>query len=123
MSTIGGKFVEIDLHRGGEILGGGAAVGDAHRDRLADIAHLVLRQHRLHGSLEPRQPGVRNDRLHAGKIGDGEHGVRRPGGLAYGADARVRQRTAYESKFAHARQVDIGDEFATAAQQAVVFQP
>ena len=44
----------------------------------------------------------------------------RAGWFAHGADARMGERAAYEGKFAHAGQADIGDELAAPAQQAVV---
>lgn len=44
----------------------------------------------------------------------------RAGRLADGADARVGQRAAYEGEVLHARQAQVGDELALAAQVAVV---
>ena len=111
------QFVEVHFDRGGEVLGLGAGRGDADGDGLADMAHLVLREHRLLRRLEAGQRTDRDDRRDAGQIGGREHQAVR---LADRADARVGDRAAHEGKFLHAGQPDVGDEHATAAQVAIV---
>ncbi|MCY1511676.1 hypothetical protein D9M68_461120 [compost metagenome] len=41
------KFIEIQSHEGRDILRLGTGAGHAHRHKFADLAHFVLRQHRL----------------------------------------------------------------------------
>ena len=78
-SLTAGSALEIDLHRGGGVLGDVAAVGDHHRDRLADIADLVARQGELRARrLDGRVGHQHRDRLlamRAGRSSRGEHGV------------------------------------------------
>ena len=116
------QFVELDIDRGRKVFRLGAVRCDADRDRLADMTHLVGRQHRLRGWLEPRQTRHRDDRLHAHEILRHEHRCLRAGGLADAANARMRDRAAHEGEIAHAGQPDVGDEFALAAQVAVILQ-
>ena len=47
--------LDLDLDQPDRVLGDAGAVGQHHRDRLADIAHLRLGDHRLHEGLEIRQ--------------------------------------------------------------------
>ena len=116
------QFVELDIDRSRKVFRLRAARCDADSDRLADVAHLVGRQHRLRGWLEPRQAGHRHDRLNAGEILRDEHRGFRAGGLADAANARMRDRAAHEGQIAHAGQPDVGDELALAAQVAVILQ-
>ena len=77
----------VDLDLGGGVAGGLRVVGGDDRDRLALVADLVPRQHRLVGDLEPV-------RLAAGHVLVREHGVdaaapRAPGAMLI---SRIRAR-------------------------------
>jgi hypothetical protein len=70
--------IVVDLDETRRILGYVAAVRDNHRDRLADIAGFILRQH--HGHEELRDGGVWNEKRERllrrfGQIGIGQHEV------------------------------------------------
>ena len=69
----GGQFLEIDRDALGDVLGLRARAPQAHRDELADLAHLVARKRRLLGGLEAGKSGDRDDRFHAVEIGGGEN--------------------------------------------------
>ena len=49
------QLVELDIDCGRQVFRFGAVRCDTDRDRLADVTHLVGRQHGLRGRLEPRQ--------------------------------------------------------------------
>ena len=49
------QLLEIDLDALGDVLGLGTAGGDAHRHRLADMAHAIHGQRMLRGRLEAGQ--------------------------------------------------------------------
>jgi hypothetical protein len=115
------KLVEIELDLFGEILGGGARRRDGHGDKLADKAHLALRQRVLHRRFVARHRARRRYRIDAGQIGSDEHrgfAVRRLGDAAQDG---VRHGAAQESHLALVRQDDVGDIVAAAAEKAVVF--
>jgi len=118
----GRQFVEIDLHRGGQVFRFGATCCDADSDRLADMAHRVTRQHRLRRRLEAGQARDRYDRLHANQVLRHEYRSLGTGWLADGADAGVRDRAADEREIAHAGQANVGNELALAAQVPVILQ-
>ena len=126
---------EIDGDQLGRVFREIAALGQDHRDRLADVPHLVMGQQRLlrieEGVLDLRGPFPRQRQLgvgHRGKelgqlravqhIGD----ARRRGGARQvdRADARVRHLAAHEHRMQRVGQLQIGDELAAAQQQAAV---
>jgi hypothetical protein len=68
----GRKLLEIDLDARGDILSLGPCPADAHCNELADLTHLLAREHRLLRRLESRETGHGDDRLHADKVRGGE---------------------------------------------------
>ena len=116
------QFVEVERHHFGDIFGFGARLGDTGRQRLADMAHLLARQHRLYRAAKSRQTGIGTDALHAVEIGHDEDFVLVALWLDDAAHQRMRRRTAHEGDVQHAGQPDVGDKPATAAQIAVVLQ-
>ncbi len=111
--------VGVDLR--GDVLGFGAGGRDAHRDRLAHQAHLVLRERPEVRGLESRERGHGADRLDAVEVLHREYAVLESGGLLDAEDASMRDRRAHERHLQHARALDVADELAAAAQVAVVF--
>ncbi len=85
------------------------------------MPHFFICEDRLRRRLEARQTGIGDNRLDAGQIGGNEDVFLESSGLADIQDFRVRQRAAHEGQFAHAGQLDVADEFALAAQIAVIF--
>ena len=112
--------LEIDRDAIGHVLGLGAGVGDADRDRLAHLAHLPGREHGLGRRLEPRQGGDRADRLDAFHVVVGEDAradvVRDVDTL----DQGMRDGAPDEGRFELAGEAEIADEAAAAAHQPVV---
>ncbi len=98
-----------------------------HRDRLADIAHELVRQHRLAVGLERFQPGeAEADRRQMRDIGVGPHGMHAgQGERSTGIDrldAAVRHRRAHHAHRPLAGEIDVGGEAALPGQQRAVFQ-
>ena len=63
------QLLEIELDGSRDVLGFGAGSRDAHRDELADLAHLVGGEHRLLRDLEAGKRRDGADRLDAVEIG------------------------------------------------------
>ena len=116
----GGQLLELDLDQRRDVLGFRASRRDAHRDQLADLAHLALREHVLRRRLEALERRVGDDRSDAGEIVDGEDRLLVTGGLAHRADARVRHRRAHERDVEHPDHADVADVLAAAAEEARV---
>ena len=116
----GGQLLEVDLDQRRDVLGFRAGRRNAHRDELADLAHLVLREDVLRRRLEALQRRVGDDRLDAGEVVDREDRVLVAGGLADGADARVRDRRTHERDVEHSDHADVADVLAAAAEEAFV---
>ncbi len=114
------QLVEVERHRGRDILGLRARRRHAHGDEFTDLAHFSNSKHRLLGDLEPRQTGHRADRLDAGEIARDKHRTAKFVRHMDAADARMRQRAAHERHVLQAGQADVGDELAAPAHQAVV---
>jgi hypothetical protein len=105
------------------------AVGDHHRDRLAHVAHLVLRDHRLeerHDGVDRvlphrdlRQPTERT--LHLRRRNDGadaEHGGRLR--VINSLQSPMRHGAAHDRGMQHPIAREIGDVLPLALQQALV---
>ena len=126
----------IDAHQIDRILGKITVVGDDHRHRLADVAHLVpgkqglarvknLVRHRRAPLARQwqllildrrnffRQLKPAHDKAHARCRGSAAEVDR--------FDARMRHRTAHECDMQHSGQREIGDVLALPAQQPVIF--
>ena len=114
------QLLEIDLDACGDILGLGPRPADAHRDELADLPHLLAREHRLLGCLESRQAGHRDDRLHPDKVRGSESLAAMLLRNVDGAQLCVGERRADEGDVFHAREADIADKLAAPAQKSVV---
>jgi len=84
------------------------------------MADLAGREHRLLGDLETGQRRYRADRLHIGQIICREDNVTIALWNMNGLYPGMRQRAANEGNILQARQSDIGNELATAAQKAVI---
>ncbi len=112
--------LEIELDQLRRVLGGVAAVCDDDRDRLADVADLVMGQQRLlridEFVLHQRRPfarqrhlRVRHRRQHARELRPGQHkdNAGRGGGARHvdRLDARMRLRAADEHRMQHVRQI------------------
>jgi hypothetical protein len=130
-----GQWIEVCGHQRRCILGGVAAFGQHHRDRLADVANLVMGEQRLlriddivPHVLRPfsrqRELRVRHRRQQACKIGaaqgKGDAGAGRGAREIDGADARMRERAAHERRVQHVRQIEIGNEMPAAGEQAAI---
>jgi hypothetical protein len=123
--------LEVELDRLGRVLAERAALGDHHRDRLADVAHGVFRHHRLLVGTElgkPHKPHRDPGELAAaGKVRRGVHRVHSRHAARSrrvdAADRRVRARTAQERGVQHAGNVQVVGELAAAAQQAQILHP
>ena len=118
--------LDVERDRRERVLGGGGAVGQHHRDRLADIADLVVRDHRLLEGLEGGRGFLpqRNGRDRGADIGGGDDGMharpRQCRARIDRADASMRDRAAQDHRvqkmFAH----EVVDELAAAAQKAQI---
>ena len=132
------QFFEVQPDRFGRVLGLVAGLGDDDRDRLADMAHLVVRQERLlrieEFVLDDRGPFARHRDLALGhrrqqlqQIGaiERQHDAGHRGGARKvdRADAGMRRRAAHQHRVQHARQHQIGDELPLAGQKPAVFAP
>jgi hypothetical protein len=115
----GQRFV-IHLDQRRDVLGFRAGRRDAHRDRLADLAHLAPGEDVLRRRAEALERRVGDDRLHAGEVVDGEDRGFVAGGSPHRADARVRDRRAHERDLQHAGEAQVGDVLAAAAEEAPV---
>ena len=112
MSTTAGSSSYSTTDLRGDVFGFGARARNAHRDRLADVADLVLRQRPKVRGFEALERRDGADRLYAVEILHGEHARLESGGLADAEDASVRDRRAHEGDFEHARAPDVADELA-----------
>ena len=72
-------------------------------------------------TLKPRSAGHRADRLDAGEVGKREDGPLVRVGNFDAAHARMGERAAHERHILHAGEMQIGNELAAPAQQAIVF--
>src|SRR5581483_7259480 len=111
----------------------GGAVRDDHGDRLADVAHLVrgnnVLRERLHlgNGIEADGHLGQGAGIVRGKLARREHRVyarQAARGIGvYADDAPVRDLAAYDDGVQHARQMDVVDIAALAAQQPQVLDP
>ena len=122
------QLFDIEGDRADPVLGQRRAVGQHDRDRLADIAHAVGRDHWLQEALRPGQrQQTQRDARHRADVfrrDDGAHpwyGKRRAG--VDGGDAAVRDRAAQDGRMQHALALQIADELAAAAQKPRILDP
>ena len=120
----------LDLHRDeiGGVLGDVRVFGEHRGDRLADIAHRAVRQHRLAIRIERRDGAfAKIDRRHVGDVGGGPHrddaGQRPRRGRIDRDDAAVGVRRAHDAHVQLMREIDVAGELAAAGDQRRVFQP
>src|SRR5262249_30822788 len=116
-----GQLFEGDFGRIGEVFGLGPRLRDAHRDQLADLAHLAAREDRLLGSLEALEARDGADRLDALEILGRKDQRLEPGGLSDGANPGVCHGRAHEGDFEHAGKPDVSDVLALPEKEALVF--
>ena len=125
--------IDLDDDIANRILGDVAAVCDDHRDRLADVTHLVFRERQLRASVKDeirnrRRRNQNRPRLEVvaqvgGRV-DGVHARPQPCRRHVDArDAPVRVLAAHERDVQHSRKLHVVDEQRAARQQARVFVP
>ena len=112
-----GQLVELDVDLLGQVFGLGARRRDAHRDRLADEAHLAVRQRMPLGELVAGHRGRRDHGGCFGQVGPDEHASLAAWRLRDAPDAAVRNRTAQECDFALAGEDHVRDIVAAPAQE------
>ena len=120
----------LDLHGDeiGGVLGDVGVLGEHRRHRLADIAHLVRRQHRLAVGRELLdRPFAEIDRRHVGDVGRGphrDHARQRARGVGVDRDdVGVGVVGAHDPHVKLAREVDVAGKAAAAGDQRRVLQP
>jgi hypothetical protein len=121
----------LDLDEGRRILGDIAAFGEHDGHALARLRHLVAHERKRHARLADR--GVRHTKRDAvlaqtlWQIGVRQNGMdageRARGRGVDPEDARVRVGAPHERRVQRARQIDVVDEPAHAAQQRLVLEP
>ena len=119
-----GQQLELDIHRGGGILGEIAVVGDGHGDGLPHIADLAPRQRQLRARRLDRWIGHQHRNLaarHARRqIIHGQHGMdarHRAGRRRVDrADCGVGVRAAHEASMQRAGKPDVVDEAPASGQ-------
>src|SRR3984957_10190307 len=116
----GREFLQIDLDARGDILSLGSRSANAHCNELADLPHLLVREHWLLRRLESREAGHGDDWLHANKVRGGERLVAMFVGNVNGTQLCVGERRANKGDVLHAREADVADKLAAPAQEAVV---
>ena len=113
------QLVEIDGDQLRQVLRLGPAGGDAQRDALTDIAHLLMRQRIIGGQFVARQAGPGDDRGDRRRhIGPEEHLILPPLRLGEAADMGMRHRAAQEGNLQHAGHLDVADEAPAPHQMA-----
>ena len=130
--------LEIELDQLRRVLGGIAVLRHDDRDRLADMADLVVGQQRLlridELVLHQRRPlarqrhlRIRHRRQHARELRSGQHkgNAGRCGCARHidRLDARMRLRAAHEHRMQHVRQIEIGNVLAATGQEPPVLAP
>ena len=130
--------LEIEFDQLRRVFGGIAVLRHDDRNRLADMADLVMGQQRLlridelvlhqrRPFARQRQLGIRHRRQFADELWPGQHmeNARRRGGARHvdRLDARVGLRAAHEDRMHHVRQFEIGNVLAAAGQEPPVLAP
>ena len=130
--------LEIELDQLRRVLGGIAALRHDDRNRLADVADLVMGQQRLlridelvlhqrRPFARQRQLRIRHRRQLADKLRPGQHmenaGRRRGARHVDRLDARMRVRAPHQHRMQHVRQFEIGNVLAAAGQEPPVLAP
>ncbi len=123
-----GQRLDVDLDQAERVLGNAGSVGEHERDRLADIAHLRLRDHRLAEPLEFRQrlQPHRHARHALADVPGGDHAVhaceRERRRSVDRADAAMRDRAAQHRRMQQPFAREIIDKLAAPAHEAQVLQ-
>ena len=113
-----GQFLDVELDSFAQVFGLGARLRHAHHHRLADKAHLAVRERRLRGNLVAGQRRDRDDVFRPDQVLAHEYPALRSGGLPDAADAAVRDRAPEERDFALARQHHVRNVLAAPVQMA-----
>ena len=114
------QFVEFDLDLLAEILGLGPSRGDAHGDRFAYEAYLVVRERVPLGQFVARHGCRCDDRCDIAQIGADENLVFRAGRFDDAPNAAMRDRAAQKGNFALPGEDHIRHEVAATVQMAGV---
>ena len=124
-----GQGLDVEPDRLERILPQCNALRQHDRHGLADIAHLVMRQHRLLVGFEFRQrlEPHRYDRHSARHVFGGDHRMnagtlQRTGGVKR-SNAAMGNRAAQDHRIEQALDLEIIDKFSASAQEAQVFAP
>ena len=117
------QFLVIELDRGGNVLGFGAARGHGHGDRFSDMTQLAGRQYGKIRELEAGHCGAGPDSADPGKVVGDENPVFGAGRLSNCVDPCVRHRAPAERRVPHPGNLDIGDELALAMQKPRILAP
>lgn len=115
---IGRKLLVFDEDFLGEILRLGTRLGQHHRHRFADEAHLATRQRRLGGYPEARQSGLGENVFHPHHVGMDESAAFQMSGNMHRCDAGVGERRAHEGGFELARKSHVTDEAPAPGEEA-----
>ena len=123
------KLLDVDLDQAQRILGNAGTLREHERERLADVAHLRFRDHRLAERLEIRQrlQPHRHARHPIADVLRGDHAVyarqcQRRGHIE-GADAAMGDGTAQDCRVQQALAAEIVDVLPAPAQKAQVLDP
>ena len=126
-----GERAVVDFDQPGRVLGGVAAPGDHHGDRLPDMADLVLREDLPIQDMAVGRARQRGDQPAGGEmrgeLGMAQHRLhprhrRRRRGVD-ACDFGMGEGAADEARVQHPRQMDVVDEPPGAAQQRRVLKP
>ena len=93
----GRQFLDVEPNSSRKVLGFGPICGDAHGDKLTDVAHLVDGEHGLVGHFESAHAGHRADRLDRSQIGGGKDRTLTPRRDDHVSNPPVCDRTADKS--------------------------
>ncbi len=122
------QFVDLDLDQIGRILSEVGVFGKHRRDRIADITHDALGQHRLAIRIERRNAAfAKIDRRHVGNVGSGPHGVdarqRQRGACIDRNDAPMSVRRTNDAHVQLVREIDVACKLATTDHERWVLEP
>jgi hypothetical protein len=120
--------LDVHANRFERVFGQSLGLGHHYRQRLTDIAHFFVGDHRLKIGLELRQvrKPQRDHRDGLADLGGSDHRVhafdRARGGRIEVADAAMRHAAAQDHRVQHALALEIIDEFARTGEKAQVFR-
>ncbi len=119
---------DLHGHQIGSVLGNVGILGEHRRHRIADIAHLAGRQHRLAVRFERRDAALAEiDRRNVGDVGrapDRDHARERARGRGVERDDRAMGVVrAHDAHVQLVRKRNVAGKAAAAAHQGRIFQP